>query len=101
MAGQRERLERFAETLDGFRIAEMDLQERGHGELVGARQSGLVGLRYADFAKDGDLLDLSHRIARETIAADPTLSGRTLRPVVTEIGRRFERGLELFRAIPG
>jgi ATP-dependent DNA helicase RecG len=100
-AGQRERLERFAETLDGFLIAEMDLQERGHGELVGARQSGLVGLRYADFAQDGDLLDLSHRIARETIAADPTLEGRGLRPVVTEIGRRFERGLELFRAIPG
>jgi len=100
-AGQRERLERFADTLDGFRIAEMDLQERGHGELVGARQSGLVGLRYADFAKDGDLLDLSHRIARETIAADPTLEGRGLRPVVAEIGRRFQRGLELFRAIPG
>jgi ATP-dependent DNA helicase RecG len=100
-SGQRERLERFAETLDGFRIAELDLQERGHGELVGARQSGLVGLRYADFAKDDDLLDLSHRLARETIAADPTLAGRALRPVVTEIGRRFERGLELFRAIPG
>ena len=100
-ANQRERLARFAETLDGFRIAELDLQERGHGELVGARQSGLVGLRYAEFGKDDDLLDLAHRIARETIAADPTLEGRALRPVVAEIGRRFERGLELFRAIPG
>jgi ATP-dependent DNA helicase RecG len=96
-----ERLERFAETTDGFRIAELDLAERGHGELVGARQSGVVGLRYADLAKDADLLELAHDIARQTIADDPSLEAKALRPVVTEIGRRFERGLELFRAIPG
>ncbi len=99
--GNRERLARFAETLDGFRIAELDLAERGHGELVGARQSGVVGLRYAELGKDDDLLDTAHAIARETIAADPSLEARGLRPVVGEIGRRFERGLELFRAIPG
>ncbi len=100
-AGSGERLHRFAETQDGFKIAELDLEERGHGELVGARQSGLVGLRYADLVKDGDLLDLAHAIARETIAADPNLGSKALRPVVAEIGRRFEKGLELFRAIPG
>ena len=95
------RLEAFAATTDGFEIAEMDLRERGHGELVGARQSGIVALRHADLAKDADLLDVAHLLARETIARDPTLEAKALRPVVTEIGRRFERGLELFRAIPG
>jgi ATP-dependent DNA helicase RecG len=95
------RLQAFAATTDGFKIAELDLAERGHGELVGARQSGLVGLRYADLARDGELLDLAHVIARETIAADPNLGSKALRPVVAEIGRRFEKGLELFRAIPG
>jgi ATP-dependent DNA helicase RecG len=100
-AGSPERLQRFAETTDGFKIAELDLAERGHGELVGARQSGLVGLRYAEFGKDDDLLDLAHHLARETIAVDPNLEAKALRPVVAEIGRRFERGLELFRAIPG
>ncbi len=99
--GNRERLARFTETLDGFRIAELDLAERGHGELVGARQSGVVGLRYAELGKDDDLLDTAHAIARETIASDPSLEAKGLRPVVAEIGRRFERGLELFRAIPG
>ncbi len=99
--GNKERLERFAETTDGFKIAELDLAERGHGELVGARQSGVVGLRYADLARDADLLELAHDIARATIGADPSLEAKALRPVVTEIGRRFERGLELFRAIPG
>jgi ATP-dependent DNA helicase RecG len=97
----RERLKRFAATEDGFRIAELDLAERGYGELVGARQSGIPELKFADWEKDGDLLDAAHRLARETIGADPGLSARGLRPVVAEIGRRFERGLELFRAIPG
>ncbi len=99
--GSRERLERFAATQDGFRIAELDLEERGFGEMVGVRQSGLVELRYADLLRDADLLDVAHRIARETIAADPALEARGLGPVVAQIGRRFERGLELFRAIAG
>jgi ATP-dependent DNA helicase RecG len=97
----RERLEKFAATEDGFAIAELDLAERGHGELVGARQAGPVEFRFADWSKDADLLALAHGLARDVIAADPTLSARGLRPVVAQIGRRFERGLELFRAIPG
>ena len=97
----RERLKRFAATQDGFRIAELDLEERGHGELVGARQAGQVALRFADLTRDTDLLETAHRLAREAIAADPSLSSPALQPVVAEIGRHFERGLELFRAIPG
>ena len=97
----RERLKRFAATQDGFRIAELDLEERGHGELVGARQAGQVTLRFADLTRDTDLLETAHRLARDAIQADPSLSAPALQPVVVEIGRRFERGLELFRAIPG
>ena len=96
-----ERLRRFAATRDGFAIAELDLAERGQGELVGARQAGAIELRFADWTKDRDLLKLAHRLARDVIAADPTLSAPGLRPVVAQIGRRFEKGLELFRAIPG
>jgi len=100
-SGARRRLDQFAATEDGFAIAELDLAERGHGELVGARQAGPVELRFADWSKDSDLLSVAHQLARDVIAADPTLSARGLRPVVAQIGRRFERGLELFRAIPG
>ncbi|HWO89421.1 MAG TPA: hypothetical protein VNL98_09765, partial [Gemmatimonadales bacterium] len=91
----------FAATQDGFAIAELDLAERGFGEVVGVRQSGIVGLRYADLLRDGDLLEVAHRLARDTIRTDPSLEARALRPVVAEIGRRFEKGLELFRAIAG
>jgi ATP-dependent DNA helicase RecG len=94
----RDRLERFAATEDGFAIAELDLKERGQGELVGAKQAGAVEFRYADWSKDPELLVLAHRLARDVIAADPALQARGLRPVVAQIGRRFERGLELFRA---
>ena len=97
----RVRLRRFAATQDGFKIAELDLLERGHGELVGARQAGQVVLRFADLSRDADLLDVAHRLAREAIQADPSLSAPALQPVVAAIGRHFERGLELFRAIPG
>jgi ATP-dependent DNA helicase RecG len=100
-SANRERLRYFAATQDGFAIAELDLAERGYGELVGRRQAGPVELRYADLTRDLDLLETAHRLARDTIAVDPTLSSPDLRTVVAEIGRRFERGLELFKAIPG
>ena len=97
----RDRLERFAATVDGFAIAELDLRERGQGELVGAKQAGAVEFRFADWSKDADLLALAHRLARDIINADPGLSAPGLGQVVTQIGRRFEKGLELFRAMPG
>src|SRR5213592_1159276 len=58
------RLQAFAETTDGFKIAELDLQERGMGELAGARQSGGVPLRYANFATDLPLLEAARREVR-------------------------------------
>src|SRR5213076_756409 len=51
------RLQAFCETPDGFKIAELDLHERGMGELAGARQSGGVPLRYANRETDLPLLD--------------------------------------------
>src|SRR5204862_7487129 len=62
------RLQAFAETSDGFKIAERDLQERGMGELAGARQSGGVPLRYANFATDLPLLEAARRAAGGRIA---------------------------------
>ena len=53
----RERLKAMAETNDGFEIARRDLEIRGPGEFLGARQSGEAMLRFADLATDGALLE--------------------------------------------
>jgi len=52
----RERLKAMAQTHDGFEIARRDLDIRGPGEFLGARQSGAAMLRFADLGVDADLL---------------------------------------------
>lgn len=91
------RLKRFAGTDDGFQIAELDLQERGIGELAGTRQSGGFNLRYADLSADEDLVRHARQAALELIAGDPTLSTRGHAPLRQRIERRYERGIALFR----
>ena len=91
------RLQAFAETTDGFKIAELDLQERGMGELAGARQSGGVPLRYANFATDLPLLEAARRAAAEIIARDPALARPEHAAYRERIVARYERGFELFR----
>ena len=67
------RMEAIASTNDGFKIAELDLQIRGMGELLGVRQSGMPPLRMADLGQDLDLLGLARRDAEAVVAADPKL----------------------------
>jgi ATP-dependent DNA helicase RecG len=91
------RLTAFAETTDGFAIAELDLKERGMGELAGARQSGGIPLRFARLATDLPLLEASRHAAAEIIARDPALSQPQHAPYRARIVARYERGFELFR----
>ncbi len=62
----RARLDAMRETCDGFVLAERDLELRGPGELLGTRQTGLMGLRFADLGRDGALLP-AVRAAAETM----------------------------------
>jgi ATP-dependent DNA helicase RecG len=91
------RLRRFARVTDGFRIAELDLKERGMGELAGARQSGGLALRFADLSRDGDVIESARRVAGRMLQPDPTLSAPEHEALRRRIERRYERGLELFR----
>jgi len=61
----RQRLKVFASTLDGFEIAESDLQIRGPGEVLGTRQAGLPRFRVADLRRDLTWIDCARRDARE------------------------------------
>jgi ATP-dependent DNA helicase RecG len=67
----RERLKVIFQHTDGFEIARQDLQIRGPGELLGARQSGVPMLRYADLATDLDLLDAARDAADTLLRDDP------------------------------
>lgn len=61
----RARLKAIFETTDGFEIARRDLQLRGPGEFIGARQSGVPLLRYADLEADVDLIEVAKQAAEE------------------------------------
>lgn len=53
----KQRIQAMRDTTDGFKIAEIDLQIRGPGEVLGTRQTGLMQMRIADLQHDGYLLD--------------------------------------------
>jgi ATP-dependent DNA helicase RecG len=59
-----ERLEAMVETADGFELAERDLEIRGEGQLIGARQSGFSDLRFVRLRRDRDLLERAREAAR-------------------------------------
>jgi len=70
----RGRLKAMAETADGFEIARRDLEIRGPGEFLGARQSGDALLRFADLASDGALLAWAREAAPLLLEHHPRLA---------------------------
>mgnify|MGYP001756809563 FL=1 len=72
----RERLKAMAETNDGFEIARRDLDIRGPGEFLGARQSGAPLLRFADLATDTHLLEWARTAAAEMLTRFPEAAER-------------------------
>jgi len=68
------RLRAMAETNDGFRIAEIDLQLRGPGEFLGTRQSGLPDFRAANLIRDSRLLVEARRLAEEWLRRESRMS---------------------------
>lgn len=65
------RLKVIYENTDGFEIARQDLQLRGPGELLGARQSGVPMLRFADLEQDAELLEQARNLAPWMLAQAP------------------------------
>ena len=72
----KERLRAMAETNDGFEIARRDLEIRGPGEFLGARQSGDALLRFADLATDTVLLEWARTTAPRMLDQHPALAER-------------------------
>ena len=83
------RLQAFAATTDGFRLAREDLKLRGQGDLFGAQQHGAPELRFADLERDSDLLEHARERARAIVASDPELISRTHRAFGRELAERY------------
>jgi ATP-dependent DNA helicase RecG len=92
-----DRLQAFAATQDGFKIAELDLAERGMGDLIGARQSGGYELRHARLPADADLLGRARELAIDLIGADPALQRAENLRLRERAVARYPRAVELFR----
>ncbi len=67
------RLRALASHTDGFELAEIDLQLRGEGELVGTRQHGVAQFRVAELPRDADLLERARWHAARIDSEDPEL----------------------------
>jgi ATP-dependent DNA helicase RecG len=72
----RARLQAMAQTQDGFEIARRDLEIRGPGEFLGARQSGAPLLRFADLATDTQWLQWARHWAPTMLTQQPQLAAR-------------------------
>ena len=76
------RLTTLRDTEDGFRIAEVDLEMRGAGDVIGTAQSGLPRFRIADLEHQAGLMAVARQDARATLERDPGLDsprGRAIR----------------------
>jgi ATP-dependent DNA helicase RecG len=75
------RLEALVATTDGFELAEVDLELRGEGQLLGTRQSGLTDFRFAKLRADRDLLEQARGLAEGLVEYEG--------PLNDEVERRF------------
>ncbi|HSU35094.1 MAG TPA: ATP-dependent DNA helicase RecG, partial [Propionibacteriaceae bacterium] len=82
----RQRLDAVAATRDGFALAEVDLEQRREGDVLGASQSGVrSSLKLLRVLNDADLIGQARTLAERCIADDPDLSDPALADIVTEM----------------
>jgi ATP-dependent DNA helicase RecG len=70
-----QRLEAMVRTTDGFELAEVDLDLRGEGTIMGERQKGRNDLKLASLRRDREWVERARDVAFELVGDDPTLAG--------------------------
>jgi ATP-dependent DNA helicase RecG len=85
----RERLDAVARTRDGFALAEVDLEQRREGDVLGASQSGhRSSLRLLRVLDDADVIARARDLAERCVTADPDLADPGLADTVTRMERQ-------------
>jgi ATP-dependent DNA helicase RecG len=82
-----QRLAAMVETNDGFVLAERDLEQRGPGDFLGTRQSGLAELKLANIT-DIHLIEKARNLAKQVFDEDPDLTGSEYAELAKKV-RRF------------
>lgn len=83
------RLKALENSTVGLELAEMDLQLRHEGDILGLRQSGGVTLHLVDLVEDADLIEHAHAQAQALMESDPALTDPHNRPLSREVQLRF------------
>ncbi len=91
----RERLEVFVRCASGAEIAEEDLRMRGPGDLLGARQTGALPLRFARFINDVAMIAKAREMAETWLKRDPALELPTSAGARAAFKRMLEYGFSL------
>ncbi|WP_107039598.1 ATP-dependent DNA helicase RecG [Brumimicrobium mesophilum] len=86
----KKRIQTMVSTNDGFKIAEVDLEIRGPGDIMGTQQSGIMNLNLADLAKDGQLVSAARDTARAILKEDPKVRLGKHRGLRTELKRQLK-----------
>ncbi|HNR86561.1 MAG TPA: ATP-dependent DNA helicase RecG, partial [Taishania sp.] len=84
----KKRLDTMVRTNDGFEIAEVDLQLRGPGDIMGTQQSGELNLKIADLSRDTQMVVLARDEARNILNTDPNLENpqnSIIRAILTQL----------------
>lgn len=81
----RARLDTLRRTTDGFEIAQKDLELRGPGELLGRRQTGVIGLKLADPQRDAPLIPELQQLADQWLDSKPELAKLLIRRWVGDV----------------
>jgi ATP-dependent DNA helicase RecG len=91
----RERLDVMVRCRDGNAVAEEDLRLRGPGDLLGARQTGALPLRFADFIRDASMIERARRLAEQWLARDAKLESLASTPARAAVQRMLAYGFSL------
>ncbi|HEX3649881.1 MAG TPA: ATP-dependent DNA helicase RecG [Pseudonocardiaceae bacterium] len=82
----RDRLDAVASTVDGFELAQLDLEMRREGDILGAAQSGRSSLRMLSLLRDQHVIEQARAEARDLVDGDPTLAAHSgLAGMVAEV----------------
>ncbi|MGJ3236814.1 ATP-dependent DNA helicase RecG, partial [Marivirga sp.] len=93
----RTRVETMVRTTDGFEIAQVDMELRGPGDMMGTQQSGQLDLMIGDLREDEPILSIARQSAQVVISKDPELNLEENRLIKTQVEQQKKKNVNWSR----